>query len=202
MIKAAAMFLLLCIVAFNARSQVSPDTLRYEVVLSGVKVGKMLAIRHNGQDSKMLYTLISDVNVNLLAFKVKVYYVVKSIYENDVLQSATVDTKTNKGVFQTRISKEKDIYVIKAHQYRHDLENTLPAPIDYSVAKAFFHEPTRQDQVFGEYLGDYLRITPQSQGVYEFERQTQHDRYTYKNGSVNKVEKKFKLMNYVIRRVD
>jgi len=202
MIKSAAISLLFCITPLDARSQVSPDTLSYDVVLSGVKVGKMLAIRHNRQDGKMLYTLISDVNVNLLAFKVKVFYVVKSIYENDVLQSATVDTKTNKGVFQTRISKEKDLYEIKAHQYRHDLETTLPAPIDYSVAKAFFNEPARQDQVFGEYLGDYLRITPQSQGVYVFERKKQHDQYTYKAGRVNQVEKKFKFMNYVIKRVD
>ncbi|WP_159470253.1 DUF6134 family protein [Dyadobacter sp. 3J3] len=185
-----------------AKSQVRPDTLHYDVVLSGANVGKMLAIREEAQDGKTQYTLISDVNVNLLVFKVKVYYVVKSMYENDVLQSATVDTKTNKGVFQTRISKEKDLYVIKAHQYRHDLETTLPAPIDYSVAKAFFNEPTRQDQVFGEYLGDYLHIIPQSQGVYVFEMQKQHDQYTYKNGRVNQVEKKFKFMNYVIRRVD
>ncbi|GLU57255.1 hypothetical protein Dfri01_67160 [Dyadobacter frigoris] len=200
--KVTFIFLLFCITISAAKSQTRPDTLRYDVVLSGVNVGKMLAIREDAQDGKTQYTLISDVNVNLLFFKVKVYYIVKSIYENDVLQSATVDTKTNKGIFQTRISKEKDLYVIKAHQYRHDLETTLPAPVDYSVAKAFFNEPTRQDQVFGEYLGDYLRIIPQSQGVYVFERQKQHDQYTYKAGRVNQVEKKFKFMNYVIRRVD
>ncbi|GLU57250.1 hypothetical protein Dfri01_67110 [Dyadobacter frigoris] len=124
------------------------------------------------------------------------------MYQNDGLLSATVDTKTNKGVFQTRISKEKDLYVIKAHQYRHDLETTLPAPIEYSVAKAFFNKPNRQDQVFGEYPGDYLRMIPQSQGVYVFETQKQHDQYTYKEGRVNQVEKKFKFMNYVISRVD
>ncbi|TDE18114.1 DUF6134 family protein [Dyadobacter psychrotolerans] len=200
--KVTFIFLLLCITLSAAKSQVRPDTLHYDVVLSGANVGKMLAIREDAQDGKTQYTLISDINVNLLFFKVKVYYIVKSIYENDVLQSATVDTKTNKGVFQTRITKEKDLYVIKAHQYRHDLETTLTAPIDYSVAKAFFNEPTLQNQVFGEYLGDYLHIKPRSNRAYAFERQKQHDKYTYKEGHVNKVEKKFKFMNYVIESTD
>ncbi|TKT90389.1 hypothetical protein [Dyadobacter frigoris] len=61
--------------------------------------------------------------------------------------------------------------------------------------------PPHQDQVFGEYPGDYLRMIPQSQGVYVFERPKQHDQYTNKSGRVNLVGKKLKFMNYVIRRV-
>jgi hypothetical protein len=200
--KYILMSVFLCMILSGAQSQVRTDTLHYDVVLSGVKVGKMLAVRKYEQDRKIRYTLISDVNVNLLFFKVKVYYVVKSNYENEVLQSATVDTKTNKGVFHTEISKGKDGYVIKAHQYRHDLESTLTSAIEYSVAKAFFNAPSRQEEVFGEYLGDYLAIIPRSNGSYVFKKQKQQDRYTYKEGRVNRVGKKFKLLNYVIKSTD
>lgn len=139
MIKSAVILILVCCATLStAKSQLTQDTLNYNIELSGANIGKMQTIRSHSGAGKIQYTLISNVKVNALFFKVKVSYVVKSYYENDVLQSATVDTKANKGVFHSEIYKENGLYVVKAHQYRHDLETTQVDPIKYSVAKSFF----------------------------------------------------------------
>ena len=202
MIKSIVIPLMLFIAHSGTRAQQMPETLNYDVELSGGKVGTMKAIRQNGQNGLMQYTLISNVNVSLLFFKVKVYYEVKSFYENDILQSATVDTKTSKGIFRSEIYKKGDLYFIKAHQYRHDLERTQEIPIVYSVAKAFFDEPNGENKVLGEFLGDYLQITARPNHQYVFKWKKQSYKYIYKNGTVNQVEKKFKFLNYVIKRVN
>src|SRR5437764_11108032 len=66
----------------------------YSISVAGIKVGTLTATRET-KDSFIIYSLSSNVKINM----VKKYHIkdeVKSVYLNNIMQSATVITSVNK----------------------------------------------------------------------------------------------------------
>lgn len=184
-----------------AQNVTATQTNNYVIDIAGIKVGTMTAKRENKGNETVLYTIVSDVKVNLLIYKVIVYYKTVSLFQQGKLVRATTEARTNKGNFLTRTEWKGDHYDIVANQYKYSHNATLTQPIDYSLCDIFFGEPTGRSRIYSEYFGDYFIFTSPKKGNYLARISDREDEYFYENGELVKVIKKNSLKNFIIRPV-
>ncbi|WP_157579260.1 DUF6134 family protein [Spirosoma montaniterrae] len=176
------------------------ETRRYAIEVAGAQVGTLTATRKIQPDGQWFYTLISDVKVNFLIYKLKIYYKVDNLVRQGQLMRSTVETHTNRGDYVSRTEWKGDHYDIVAQQYKHDLTTTERALIDYTITDLYFTEPTHHKRAYAEYFGDFSAISRTPKGSYlAARRDGRADEYTYENGQLVKVIKKNPLKNFVIR---
>ena len=177
------------------------QTNKYVIEIAGIKVGTMTAKREKKANETVLYTLISDVKVNLLIYKVIVYYKTVSLYQQGKLVRATTEARTNKGNFLTQTEWKGDHYDVVANQYKYTHKATITQPIDYSLSDIYFGEPTGRNRIYSEYFGDYFAFTSPGKGDYVARLSDREDEYFYEKGELVKVIKKNSLKNFIIRPV-
>ncbi|KAB7725997.1 hypothetical protein F5984_25355 [Rudanella paleaurantiibacter] len=178
-----------------------PETHRYAIEIAGARVGTMTATRQT-QGATTQYTIISDVLVNLLVYKVKIYYKTVCRYEGNKLLSAVVEAKTNRGDFASSTVWNGDHYDIKASQYKYERQTRQTANIDYSVANLYFSEPVGRNRVFAEYFGDYFLMSKTPKGTYRAQFDDREDEYIYEGGRLTRIIKKNAIKNFVIRLLE
>lgn len=196
--KPAVFVYLITLLTQFAQAQSAPR--RYAIEVAGLRVGTMTVTRDR-QGDRELYTTISDVNVNLLLYTVKIYYKTTSEFQKGQLLHSVVEARTNRGNYSSRTDWKGDQYVIEAHQYKHDRKATEKDRIDFTVTSMFFEEPTGRTRVYGEYFGDYFALTRTPKGTYRATYQDREDEYVYEQGRLVKVIKKNALKNFVIKPV-
>lgn len=175
------------------------DTRRYAIEVAGVKVGTMTATRQLQAHETVTYTLVSDVKVNFLVYKLKVYYKVVNVFRQGQLQVSVVESRTNRGNFLSRTEWKKDHYDIVAEQYKHSYRATQTTPITFAVTNLYFTEPADHVTAFAEYFGDQFTLVPgKKPGTYQAHRDGRDDEYQYERGRLVKIIKKNPLKNFII----
>jgi hypothetical protein len=175
------------------------DTRRYAIEVAGVRVGTMTATRQQPVGETVTYTLVSDVKVNFLVYKLRIYYKVTNLFRRGQLQVSTVETRTNRGDFLSHTEWKADHYQIVAEQYKYSYRATETRPITEAVTNLYFAEPTGQPTAFAEYFGDYVVLSPgKTPGSYRARRDGREDEYQYEQGRLVKIIKKNPLKNFVI----
>ncbi len=176
------------------------DTRRYAIEVAGVRVGMMTAMRQPQANETITYTLISDVKVNFLVYKLKIYYKVVNVFRRGQLMVSTVENHTNRGDFSSSAEWKRDHYEIVAEQYKHSYRATQTAPITVAVTNLYFAEPTGQPTAFAEYFGDYFALSPgKTPGTYRAQRDGREDEYHYEQGRLVTIIKKNPLKNFIIK---
>jgi hypothetical protein len=185
-----------------AARPVLPETRRYAIEVAGVRVGTMTATRvPQTATTDAVSTLTSDVKVNFLIYKLKIYYQVVNRVRNGQLLLSTVEAHTNQGDFASRTEWKGGHYDIVADQYKHHYRATEKQPIRYTVTDMFFGEPQGQTRAFAEYFGDFFAVQRTASGKYKAERDGREDEYQYANGELVMLIKKNPLKNFIIRFV-
>ncbi|MBD2705570.1 hypothetical protein IC229_33485 [Spirosoma sp. BT702] len=197
--------ILLMVLTFASYGQNTPvdtaHTKEYAIEVAGIKVGIMTANRQQRDKQSVIYTLISDVKVNFLVYKLKIYYKVISLVEQGKLVRSTVDAHTNRGDFSSRTEWKGDHYEITADQYKYTHKGTEALRIDHTVTDMFFKEPTNRSRAYSEYFGDYFTLTSPAKGTYQAKLNDREDEYHYENGQLVKIVKKNPLKNFIIRPI-
>ena len=178
------------------------ETRRFAIEVAGARIGTMTVVRQPMPGNEVIYTQISDVQVNFLIYKLKVYYKVNSLFRRGQLISATVEAHTNKGNYASSTVWKGDHYDIEANQYKYIRKTTERRMIDYTVTMLYFSEPTGKQQVYAEYFGDYFTLTPTAPSGYRARLADREDEYVYEQGRLVKVIKKNALKNFVIHPLD
>lgn len=85
-VKNYLLSLLFCLCPLLIQAQIATgagpaETHHYAIEIARIRVGTMTAIRQPQAGNRTLYTLISDVKVNLLVYTVKIYYKVINQFE-------------------------------------------------------------------------------------------------------------------------
>lgn len=176
-------------------------TKEYAIEVAGIKVGTMTVNRQQRDKQNVIYTLISDVKVNFLVYKIKIYYKVISQVQQGKLMRSTVEAHTNRGDFSSRTEWKGDHYEITANQYKYTHNATETRRIDYTVTDMFFAEPTNRNRAYSEYFGDYFTLTSSAKGTYQAKLNDREDEYHYENGQLVKIIKKNSLKNFIIRPI-
>jgi hypothetical protein len=179
----------------------STQTRQFVIDIAGIKVGTMTAMRQPKGNQTVLYTIISDVSVNLLVYKVKVYYKMVSLMQQGKLIRSTVEAQTNKGSFLTKTEWKSDHYDIVAEQYKYSRKATETRPITYILSNVYFGEPVGRSRIYSEYFGDYFAFTSPAKGAYTARLSDREDEYEYEGGQLVKIIKKNSLKNFIIRPV-
>lgn len=125
----------------GATASDSTQTRRYAIEVAGIRVGTMTAVWQNQGAQTDLFTLVSDVRVNLLVHTVIVYYKVTNLLEEGKLIRSTVDARTNRGNYTSRTEWQQDHYEIVAEQYKYKHRATQTRCIDFALSSLFFTEP-------------------------------------------------------------
>ena len=198
----ALLFCLLLLPPPVLAQQRPAETRRFAIEVAGARIGTMTVMRQPMPGNEVVYTQISDVQVNFLIYKLKVYYKVNSLFRHGQLISATVDAHTNKGNYASSTVWKGDHYDIDASQYKYTRKATEGRKIDYTVTMLYFSEPAGRQQVYAEYFGDYFTLTPTTRSGYRARLADREDEYFYEQGRLVKVIKKNALKNFVIRPLD
>ncbi len=193
--------LILLFICLTSQAAAQPETHRYVIEMAGAKIGTMTATRQP-QGDLTTYTTISDVVVNLLVYKVKIYYKTIVQYKGDKLLSAVVEARTNRGNYASSTVWNGNHYDIKASQYKYERQTTQAANIDYSVVNLYFSEPVGRNRVFAEYFGDYYILTKTPKGAYRARFDDREDEYIYEGGKLTRIIKKNAIKNFIIRLQD
>ncbi|GAB4000811.1 hypothetical protein GCM10028807_54910 [Spirosoma daeguense] len=176
-------------------------TKEYAIEMAGIKVGTMTANRQQRDKQTVVFTLVSDVKVNFLVYKIKIYYKVISLVQQGKLIRSTVDAHTNQGNFSSRTEWKGDHYEITADQYKYTRTASETRRIDYTVTDMFYTEPTGRNRAYSEYFGDYFTLTSPAKGTYQAKLNDREDEYLYENGQLVKIIKKNPLKNFIIRPI-
>ncbi|MCC3157519.1 hypothetical protein LJ737_09730 [Hymenobacter sp. 15J16-1T3B] len=185
-----------------AQSPPPAEVRRYGIEVAGLRVGTMTATRQPQNQADVVYTLVSDVQVNFLVYHLVVYYKVVNRVRNGQLLLSTVEAHTNQGNFASRTEWRGDHYDIVADQYKHHYRSTERQPITYTVTDLFFGPPgPAQPRAYAEYFGDYFTLSPAAGRGYHARRAGREDDYQYLNGQLTTIVKKNPVKNFVIRRL-
>ncbi|OGX83950.1 hypothetical protein BEN47_17090 [Hymenobacter lapidarius] len=172
----------------------------YGIEVAGIRVGTMTATRQAAAGTEVTYSLVSDVKVNFLVYRLKIYYQVINRFRNGQLMLSTVEAHTNQGDFSSRAEWKGDHYDIVAKQYKHEYTATEKQPIRYAVTNLFFAEPPPgQARAYAEYFGDYFALSRNKTGNWRALRDGREDEYQYVNGQLVTIIKKNPLRNFIIR---
>ena len=193
--------LILIFVFLTTQAIAQSETHRYSIEMAGAKIGTMIATKQV-QGDLTNYTTVSDVVVNLLIYKVKIYYKTVCQYRGDKLLSAVVEARTNRGNYASSTVWNGHHYDIKATQYKYEKKATQTATIDYSIVNLYFSEPVRRDRLFSEYFGDYYILTKTPKGSYRARFDDREDEYIYEGGKLTRIIKKNAIKNFIIRLQD
>ena len=186
-----------------ATAQTGPaETHHYAIDVAGIRVGTMTVVRQPQNNDRTVYTMISDVKVNLLVYTVKVYYKVIDQFDGKKLMLSTVDVHTNRGDFISRTEWKDAHYDITASQYKYNRKTTESQPIDFASSLLYFNEPVGRSRVYGEYFGDYFTMKRTANSTYHATIDDRQDDYIYQNGRLVKVIKHNSLKNFVLRLLD
>ncbi|MBO0933326.1 DUF6134 family protein [Fibrella aquatilis] len=195
--------LLLFLVQQPSVAQQRPvETRRFAIDVAGVRIGTMTATRQFMPGNEVVYTQISDVQVNFLIYKLTIYYNVVSLFRNGQMINATVDAHTNKGNYASSTVWKGDHYDIDANQYKYTRKTTERRKIDYTVTMLYFSEPAGKQRVYAEYFGDDFTLTSTTRSAYRASLGGREDEYIYEHGRLAKVIKKNALKNFIIRPLD
>lgn len=178
------------------------ETHHYAIDIAGIRVGTMTAVRQVMGNDQTVYTLISDVNVNLLVYTIKIYYKVINRFEGKKMMLSTVDVHTNRGDFTSRTEWKGDHYDISANQYKYKHQAVETQNIDFSSSLLYFYEPLGRNKVYAEYFGDYFTLNRTVSGTYHATIDDRADDYIYQNGRLIKVIKHNSVKNFIVRLLD
>lgn len=144
-------------------------------------------------------TLVSDVQVNVLLYPLKIYYEAVNRSCNGQQLLSTVEVRTNQGDFAFRTEWKNDHYDMVVNQYKHHYRATGRQPITCTVTAMFFGEPPGASRADAEYFGNFLTLLRPAAGQLRTTQDGREDEYRYVNGQLMTIIKKNPLKNFIIR---
>lgn len=180
-------------------AQSKQETLTYEIVVLGMKIGNMVAQKSFERDS-LAYKVDSQVKFWFFG-NVELKFNTKTHFLGGKLVKATSDSKTNRGNFASRVRWNGQHYQVNAETYKYENDKPLKGPLSWSSTKMFFHEPSDQDVFLSEVYGVSSPIKKIEPGVYEIDVEGNTNTYYYVGGRLEKIVLESPIKNYQVRLV-
>jgi hypothetical protein len=189
--------LFICLYLFFCNSVKAQETIKYDVSIAGISIGEMIAKKEQ-KNQEIHYELKSNVSFWFFG-KINLDYLTHAVYQGKKLVSAKMDSKTNRGDFNSNILWKEDHYEIHSSNYKHELDTTIYHPFEFSAAVFYFEEPKNVDKFLAEAYGLPSPIF-RKKDFYEVDVNGNKNRFYYKEGKLEKAVMEFPIKNYVIKR--
>jgi hypothetical protein len=174
------------------------QTLKYDVILFGDKIGSLTAVRNVKPDSTVEYHVASSSEAKVLWVNKKSKLNSDVVFKGGKLQSSLVKNITEEAEKEIRILWDKAKYIIeKGNETIVCTEN-----ICYTTTMLYFWEPKNINRIFSERVGIFVKLMKNSDGNYEM---TMPDGVTsifkYRNGIAYEIELKKTLGSVYLKLV-
>lgn len=186
-----------CLLPLNCQAQSTVE--KYEILVAGFKIGNVIA-----EEVKKGETTEYHVNSNASFWffgKIEVSFILRNVYQKELLIDCKANSKTNKGDFQSTIIWKIDHYDINAATYKFENTKPIPNPMYHSSGKFYFHEPKDGDRMISESYGLVSRVTEKSDGVYEVDINGNKNQYHFVGGKLDKIVVHHPVKNFVVQRL-
>lgn len=185
---------------FHSYSQQNKESLTYEIVVLGMRIGTMTAQKVSHSDS-LLYKVDSQVKFWFFG-NVELKFNTKSHFLGGKLVKARSESKTNRGVFSSKIDWKSTHYSVDATSYEYENQKPLKGPLAWSSTKMFFHEPSDREVFLSEVYGVTGPIKKIGPGAYEIEVNGNTNRYYYEGGRLEKIVMENAIKNFQVKLVN
>lgn len=179
--------LIVAILSFSMGLSVFAQTKKYEVELSGKKIGE-LTVSKAVKGTATTYKLESSSEVKVLFTTKKNYVLMNVIYKDGKLISSNC---------KNEINGEVDNYAnITWDGSKYDVTNekgklTYSTPVTFSVISLYFQEPKGMTELFTERVGEKYPLKYLGDGRYEYKIPNgDKNVYVYKDGELVETERK------------
>jgi len=170
----------------------------YEISILGINIGDMVATKETKADTTY-FLLRSEVSFWFFG-RINLDYTTKVKYHQGQFIESSVEKKTNRGDFLSRIWLEDGVYEIRANSYKYEFNDQVSEKIDYSAVRLFFEEPKGKKRMITENHGQFASITSKGNGAYDTYVEGNENNYQYENGKLQEVSMHSPVKNYVIQR--
>lgn len=174
------------------------QTLKYDVILFGDKIGSLTAVRNVKADSTIEYHVNSNSEAKVLWVNKKSELKSDVVFKQGKLHSSNVNSVTEEAKNEIKILWDKAKYLIQK-----GTETTVcNENICYTTTMLYFWEPKNINRIFSERVGMFVKLMKNSDGNYEM---TMPDGVTsifkYRNGIAYEIELKKTLGSVYLKLV-
>ncbi len=170
----------------------------FDILVAGIKIGELSASKIT-EDSITSYSITSAVNFWFLV-RIKADYSISSRYKNGKLISSFVETRSSKGDFKSSVVWEENHYLVKVDTYQYKKDTVLFSPIYFNVARLYFEEPARMENLLADNYGQIAPSKRLEANVYQVIVMGNANHYYYKVGEMEKAIMHNPVKNFEIRR--
>ena len=195
-----AILLILCLIVKPAFSQEKAETLRYEIVVLGLKIGELVAEKSPEVNNFQTFKVESFVKFWFFG-NVDLRFSTISQFQNEQIVKTKSESKTNRGDYLSTVQWNGNHYEVDANTYKYENQNPVKGPLTWCSTKLFFQEPRHGDLFLSEVYGVSQKITQLDPGVYEIKIDGNTNRYYYKSGILEKIVIENPIKNYQVRRL-
>lgn len=162
------------------------QTINFDVLLFGEKIGHLTVTRKMMGDSTESYTLESRSKASVLWIKRENYTRYDVVYQNNrLISSENLEIENGKKKRWVNVFFDGKHYQVNGYKGKRIL-NEVPT---FSVVKLFFTETPKQNRLFYESEGDFADIKHPKPNVCEFTASDgSRNIYFYQNGRLSNVE--------------
>ena len=198
-IKTLILSTIFLFISSRSFSQAKTESLNYEIVVLGMKIGTMMAQKITEKDS-LQYKVDSQVKFWFFG-NVELKFNTLTHFSGGNLIKARSSSKTNRGDFSSKIDWKGYYYAVDASSYEYENKKPLKGPLVWSSTKLFFHEPSDREIFLSEVYGVTGPIKKIGPGAYEITVDGNPNRYFYTNGKLEKIILENPIKNYQVRLV-
>lgn len=170
----------------------------YDISILGFDIGEMVATKEIKADTTY-FLLRSEVSFWFFG-RINLDYTTKVKYHADQFIESSVESKTNRGEFLSRIWLENGVYEVRANSYKYEFNDRVSEKITYSAVRLFFEEPKGKRRMMTENHGQFATITSQGNGAYDTYVEGNENSYQYEDGKLQRASMHSPIKNYVIQR--
>ncbi len=183
-----------------AQSEKKPESLQYEILVLGLKIGDMTAEKLPGKADTLHYKVNSQVKFWFFGNVELKFSTVSNFLQGKIVNTRS-ESKTNRGDYLSQITLKGSEYQVDAETYKFENDESVRGPLSWCSNKMFFHEPKQGEIFLSEVYGTAQQIRQIEDGVYEVTVEGNTNRYYYQSGILEKIVLENPIKNYQVRRV-
>lgn len=193
--------LLLCMtLPLIAQTEKDTESVQYEIVVLGLKIGDMTAEKFVGKSDTVHYEVNSQVKFWFFG-NVDLRFATQSKFLQGKIVKTHSESKTNRGDYRSKITWKNSEYQVEAQTYKFENDESLRGPLSWCSNKMFFNEPKPGEIFLSEVYGTAQPIKQVEPGIYEINVEGNTNRYYYNSGRLEKIVLENPIKNYQVRRV-
>ncbi|WP_268036381.1 DUF6134 family protein [Algoriphagus sp. PAP.12] len=178
----------------------SMDSAAFSIKVLGISIGEMKVSKTSSLDQKEIYNLHSQVSFWFFG-KIYLDHQINCIFQEGQYVFSTVDSKTNKGDFLSKIEWKEDHYQVNANTYKYENQKPIDYSIYSSISELYFQKPKVGDVIISETYGLTSPVKEIEPDVFEITINGHKNHFYYLDGVLDKVMIENPIKNFIMQRI-